>query len=71
MAALVAAGGYVVSAAPADMENGAKGNNIVSSATGRTGNENAYRAKHFLKENGRVSFFSAENKNKGKYAYTD
>lgn len=62
MAALVAAGGYAVSAAPADMENGAKGNNIVSSATGRTGNENAYRAKHFSKENGRVSFFSAENK---------
>ncbi|MDU5309909.1 MAG: hypothetical protein E6161_02745, partial [Dialister sp.] len=59
MAALVAAGGYAVSAAPADMENGAKGNNIVSSATGRTGNENAYRAKHFSKENGRVSFFSA------------
>ena len=62
MAALVAAGGYAVSAAPADMENGAKGNNIVSSATGRTGNENVYRAKHFSKENGRVSFFSAENK---------
>lgn len=62
MAALVAAGGYAVSAAPADMENGAKGNNIISSATGRTGNENAYRAKHFSKENGRVSFFSAENK---------
>ena len=62
MAALVAVGGYAVSAAPADMENGAKGNNIVSSATGRTGNENVYRAKHFSKENGRVSFFSAENK---------
>ena len=62
MATLVAAGGYAVSAAPADMENGAKGNNIVSSATGRTGNENVYRAKHFSKENGRVSFFSAENK---------
>lgn len=62
MAALVAAGGYAGSAAPADMENGAKGNNIVSSATGRTGNENVYRAKHFSKENGRVSFFSAENK---------
>ncbi len=62
MAALVAVGGYAVSAAPADMENGAKGNNVVSSATGRTGNENVYRAKHFSKENGRVSFFSAENK---------
>lgn len=63
MAALVTAGGYAVtSAAPTDMENGAKGNNVVSSATGRTGNENAYRAKHFSKENGRVSFFSAENK---------
>ena len=62
MAALVAAGGYAVSAAPADMENGAQGNNIASSATGLAGNENAYRAKHFSKENGRVSFFSAENK---------
>lgn len=62
MAALVAAGGYAVSAAPADMKNGAKGNNIVSSATGRTGNENVYGAKHFSEENGRVSFFGAENK---------